>query len=180
MQTKPCPFVPTATWTLGNCLISNFGEVPAGLCFYNLSSLHVTCFQHVVTVIFSLHSLSCNRTVNLMSGHVKLPGTAFTERNVFVCVDTCWKGEATPTANWRGKIWKNRKQPVERNPSPCTAGMLNKTADGLFLEIKCGKLALGELRLKAEGSLGPGCVQIMCISRNMNKVSLNWSVSSFS
>lgn len=62
MQTKPCPFVPTATWTLGNCLISNFGEVPAGLCFYNLSSLHVTCFQHVVTVIFSLHSLSCNRT----------------------------------------------------------------------------------------------------------------------
>lgn len=142
------------------------------LVLLQLPLLHVTCFQHVVTVIFSLRSLSCSRTVNLMSGHVKLPGTAFTERNVFVCVDTCWKGEATPTADSRGKIWKNRKQPVERNPSPCTAGMLNKTADGLFLEIKCGKLALGELRLKAEGSLGPGCVQIMCISRNMNKVSL--------
>lgn len=141
--------------------------------------LHVTCFQHVVTVIFSLRSLSCNRTVNLMSGHVKLPGTAFTERNAFVCVDTCLKGEATPTADSRGKIWKNRKLSVERNPSPCRAGMLNKTADGLFLEIKCGKLALGELGLKAEGSLGPGCVQIMYISWNMNNVSLNWSVSSF-
>lgn len=73
-----------------------------------------------------------------------------------------------------------KKQEAAYGKKSFTAGMLNKTADGLFLEIKCGKLALGELRLKAEGSLGPRCVQIMCISRNMNKVSLNWSVSSFS
>lgn len=127
MQTKACPLFPILKWPQGNCLISNSGKVPEGreLYFYNLSIRSVTCLQHVVALIFFF---SCNRSVCLLSGHVRgigrLPGAASTEPlplHTGMCA--CMPGHVLqPRGHSQGRLerenLKNRNCCVQENVSP--------------------------------------------------------------
>lgn len=160
MQTKAFPLFPIATWPRGNCLISNFGQLPEG------RESRVYKISHVFTAhggsdFFSPSSSSCSSAVRSpvrtcrAARHKATPST-HTQECVHVCVGTCCSGEATPKqGQLERENLKNRNCRVKENllPRHMQQRRPNKPADGLNLEFKCAELSLLWLNPSHRGPL---------------------------
>lgn len=174
MQTKAFPLFPIATWPWGNCLISNFGQLPEGResCFYKISHVFTA---HGGSDFFPPPPAAV--LLGVLSGRVgppatkPLPPSPHTQECVHVCVGTCCSGEAEQRGRVERENLKNRNCPV-KSPRHMQQRRPNKPADGLYLEFKCAELSLLWLNPSHQGTLSTQCttfnLTLKCFNTSCN------------